>query len=454
MYNVDDTIVSLASGPLGAIGIIRLSGAKSFQISKKILKPNYAFEKPVSNRAYLLNIVDENGKLLDRAMVITYISPKSYTGEDMVEIFCHNSPYVVKKTLKLFIDAGARQAREGEFSFRAFINGKMDLSQAEAVNELIASETEREHSIAINHIEGKLSAKINDIKQSIIDLIAEIEVRLDDTYEEMDDINSDEFFLKTERVKDRIKKLADSFSKANFIKNGIKIAIVGTPNSGKSSLLNSIIGYERAITSDIPGTTRDTVEEKAYINGFKTLLIDTAGIREHCTDDIEKEGIKRTVKAIREADVVIYLSDISVIDNEDEKIAIKIIEDNINPDAKLIKVFSKSDLKRKKEMDENYIEISSKTGSNIQMLMDEITEGYEKGIDTAYDEIITSERHYNALSLALNNMDMSLKKIKNKEYELVVEDLRSALADMEEILGKTTSDDVLESIFKNFCVGK
>jgi tRNA modification GTPase len=454
MYNVDDTIVSLASGPLGAIGIIRLSGGESFQISKKILKPTYAFEKPVSNRAYLLKIVDENGKLLDRAMVITYISPKSYTGEDMVEIFCHNSPYIVKKALKLFINSGARQAREGEFSFRAFINGKMDLSQAEAVNELISSETEREHSIAINHIEGKLSVKINDIKQSIIDLIAEIEVRLDDTYEEMDDINADKLFLATEDIRNRIKKLSDSFSKANFVKNGIKVAIVGTPNSGKSSLLNSIIGYERAITSDIPGTTRDTVEEKAHINGFKTLLIDTAGIREHSADDIEKEGMRRTVKAIREADVVIYLSDISACDNNDERIAIKIIEDNIKPDAKLIKVFSKSDLKRKKEKDENYIEVSAKTGDNIQMLMDEITKGYEKGIDTAYDEIITSERHYRALSIALNDINMSLQKIKNKEYELVVEHLRSALADMEDILGKTTSDDVLESIFKNFCVGK
>jgi len=453
MYNPNDTIVAPATGPDGAIGIIRASGSNVFEICKKIFNPFKAFENPTPNNAYFLKIVDENNTTIDRVIVLLYLAPKSFTGENMVEIFAHNSPFIIKKTIQLFLKNGARIATKGEFSFRAYINGKIDLIQAEAINELIKAETEKQHLIAINQLEGKLSSKLNSIKQKIIDILSEIEVRIDDSYEEMEELDEKKYIDKIDNLIKEIEKLKDTYHNARFIKNGINVSIVGTPNSGKSSLLNSILGYERAITSEIPGTTRDTIEESTIIDGIKFIFIDTAGIREKTGDKLEEEGIKRTINSIKKADIIIFLKDISISENPDEELIYKKIIENKKTDSKLIEVYSKSDLKPARKIDEKTLKISSKTGENIDKLIQMLSEIKEKISDDIYDEIIVSERHYKSLDECIKELS-EIKKLNINEYEIVAEYLRGALLALEEILGKTTPEDILKTIFSNFCVGK
>ena len=453
MYNPNDTIVSPATGPDGAIGIIRASGSNVFEICKKIFNPSKAFENPTPNNAYFLKIVDENNTTIDRVIVLLYLAPKSFTGENMVEIFAHNSPFIIKKTIQLFLKNGARIATKGEFSFRAYINGKIDLVQAEAINELIKAETEKQHLIAINQLEGKLSSKLNSIKQKIIDILSEIEVRIDDSYEEIEKLDEKKYIDKIDNLIKEIEKLKDTYHNARFIKNGINVSIVGTPNSGKSSLLNSILGYERAITSEIPGTTRDTIEESTIIDGIKFIFIDTAGIREKTGDKLEEEGIKRTINSIKKADIIIFLKDISISENPDEDLIYKKIIENKKTDSKLIEVYSKSDLKPSRKIDEKTLKISSKTRENIDKLIQMLSEIKEKISDDIYDEIIVSERHYKSLDECIKEIS-EIKKLNINEYEIVAEYLRGALLALEEILGKTTPEDILKTIFLNFCVGK
>jgi tRNA modification GTPase len=453
MYNPNDTIVAPATGPDGAIGIIRASGSNVFEICKKIFIPSKAFENPIPNNAYFLKIVDENNTTIDRVIVLLYLAPKSFTGENMVEIFAHNSPFIIKKTIQLFLKNGARIATKGEFSFRAYINGKIDLVQAEAINELIKAETEKQHLIAINQLEGKLSSKLNSIKQKIIDILSEIEVRIDDSYEEMEELDEKKYIDKIDNLIKEIEKLKDTYHNARFIKNGINVSIVGTPNSGKSSLLNSILGYERAITSEIPGTTRDTIEESIIIDDIKFIFIDTAGIREKTGDKLEEEGIKRTINSIKKADIIIFLKDISIAENPDEDLIYKKIIENKKTDSKLIEVYSKSDLKPARKIDEKILKISSKTGENIDKLIQMLSEIKEKISDDIYDEIIVSERHYKSLDECIKELS-EIKKLNINEYEIIAEYLRGALLALEEILGKTTPEDILETIFSNFCVGK
>jgi len=453
MYNPNDTIVAPATGPDGAIGIIRASGSNVFEICKKIFIPSKAFENPTPNNAYFLKIVDENNTTIDKVIVLLYLAPKSFTGENMVEIFAHNSPFIIKKIIQLFLKNGARIATKGEFSFRAYINGKIDLVQAEAINELIKAETEKQHLIAINQLEGKLSSKLNSIKQKIIDILSEIEVRIDDSYEEMEELDEKKYIDKIDNLIKEIEKLKDTYHNARFIKNGINVSIVGTPNSGKSSLLNSILGYERAITSEIPGTTRDTIEESTIIDGIKFIFIDTAGIREKTGDKLEEEGIKRTINSIKKADIIIFLKDISIAENPDEELIYKKIIENKKTDSKLIEVYSKSDLKPARKIDEKTLKISSKTGENIDKLIQMLSEIKEKISDDIYDEIIVSERHYKSLDECIKELS-EIKKVNINEYEIVAEYLRGALLALEEILGKTTPEDILKTIFSNFCVGK
>lgn len=458
MYNLNDTIVSVATGPGGVIGIIRLSGTDSFNILKKISLPSRTFENPKPNITYMVKLVDEDKKLIDKVIVINYISPKSYTGENMVEIFCHNSPYIIRKILDLIIKHGARQAKPGEFSFRAFINNKIDLSQAEAINELIKSETEKEHQIAIKHIEGSLKKKLTEYKNTIIDLLSEIEVRIDDTYEEMGEINRDKFILEINRLTKHIDKLANTFHSSKFIKDGIKVAIVGAPNVGKSSLLNTILGWERAITSEIPGTTRDTIEEKIELNSVKVVFIDTAGIRDNTSDITEDKGIERTINSIKKADIILFLQDITEPNREENKLCERIIKENMKKDSRIIYVYTKSDLlKKTPESKKDFIIISSKTGYNIDKLINRITELEEQVIDSSVDELITSYRHYECLSNALKELN-AVKKLVNEgelnNYEIIAEHLHYALESLEDITGKTTSKDILNNIFSKFCVGK
>jgi tRNA modification GTPase len=453
MYNYKDTIVAPATGPDGALSIIRASGSNVFEICKKIFIPSKAFESPLPNNAYFLKIIDENKNVIDRVVVLIYIAPKSFTGENMVEIFAHNSPFIVKKIIELFIKNGARSATKGEFSFRAYINGKIDLVQAEAINELIKAETEKQHLIAINQLEGKLSKKLNLIKQQIIEILAEVEVRIDDSYEEVEKLEKEKYIKKLDSIIDEINKLKETYHSAKYIKTGIKVSIVGVPNSGKSSLLNKILGYERAIISEIPGTTRDTIEESVVFEGIKFIFTDTAGIRTNTNDRLEEEGIKRTINSIKKADIIIFLKDISTKETEDENLIYQKIIQNKKLDARLIEVYSKSDLKPQRKIDDRILKVSSKTGENIDKLIEILCDIKEKITDEIYDEIMVSERHYKCLCECVNEL-IQIKSIDIENYEIVAEHLRASLCNLEEILGKTTPEDILKTIFSNFCVGK
>jgi tRNA modification GTPase len=453
MYNYKDTIVAPATGPDGALSIIRASGSNVFEICKKIFIPSKAFENPLPNNAYFLKIIDENKNVIDRVVVLIYIAPKSFTGENMVEIFAHNSPFIVKKIIELFIKNGAKSATKGEFSFRAYINGKIDLVQAEAINELIKAETEKQHLIAINQLEGKLSKKLNLIKQQIIEILAEVEVRIDDSYEEVEKLDKEKYIKKLDSIIDEINKLKETYHSAKYIKTGIKVSIVGVPNSGKSSLLNKILGYERAIISEIPGTTRDTIEESVVFEGIKFIFTDTAGIRTNTNDRLEEEGIKRTINSIKKADIIIFLKDISTKETEDENLIYQKIIQNKKLDARLIEVYSKSDLKPQRKIDDRILKVSSKTGENIDKLIEILCDIKEKITDEIYDEIMVSERHYKCLCECVNEL-IQIKSIDIENYEIVAEHLRASLCNLEEILGKTTPEDILKTIFSNFCVGK
>lgn len=447
MYQTNDTIVTIASGPGGAIGIIRLSGNESFKIASSFLQPNKCFENP--RKGYHFLKIVEDSKIIDNAIVLLYIKPKSYTGEDMVEIFCHNSPYIVRKTLELALRNGARQAREGEFTFRAYINGKIDLTQAEAINQLIKAETQKQHEIALRQAQGSLSKKLSEIKNEIIDLLSEVEVRIDDSYEEIENIDMDSFYRRLDILLSSIKKLKDTYHNTNFLREGIKICICGSPNCGKSTLLNTITGYERVITSPIPGTTRDVIEVIIEIRGFKTIFYDTAGIRE--TDDIlEKEGIKKTLKTINNSDIVILLQD--PFQNKEEYMKVKeIVSKNMKTNSKLIEVITKSDMLKEKPHNKMYI--SSLTGENIEKLIHSILDEKEKIADETSEEIIVCERHYQSLTKTYEELK-KIKTIESSHHEIIAEHLKNALDELESIAGKTLSEDIINNIFSKFCVGK
>jgi len=456
-YDIKDTIISISSGfNKSAIAIIRMSGDDCFEIASKFIKPAKSFKNIKPDSALKLSVYDENDELIDRVIAIPYIEPKSYTGENMLEIFCHGSTYIVKKIINTAIKYSARQAYNGEFSFRAFLNGKIDLSQAEAINDLINSETKKQHEIAIRQLSGNIKSKISSIKENLIELLSEIEVRIDDNYEEMEKLDYDKFQKKLSNIINECEKFAKSFESGKYLKSGVKIAITGLPNSGKSSLLNTLVGYNRAIVSQKPGTTRDTIEETIEINGYKVIINDTAGINLASEDEIEKEGIERSRDAIKKADIIIFLIDISQkADIENEKIEREIIE-NKRSDSTLIKVFSKSDLKPKIEIPDNSLKISSLTNENIDRLKEIIISNIEsKNFDSG--EILTSIRHYKCLNESLVYLNETKKIIfsnQKEEIELIAENLRSALNSLVDIVGETTSEDILHKIFSDFCVGK
>ncbi|MCX7905211.1 MAG: tRNA uridine-5-carboxymethylaminomethyl(34) synthesis GTPase MnmE [Elusimicrobiales bacterium] len=450
MYQTTDTIVTIASGPGGAIGIIRISGKDALKISSKFLSPNNFINNP-KNSYFLLKITDpKTQKIIDKAIVVIYLSPKSYTGQDMIEIFCHNSPYIIKKTLEIALENGARQAQPGEFTFRAYINGKIDLIQAEAINQLIKAETEKQHSIAIKQAEGSLSKKLFEIKNQIISLLSETEVRIDDSYEEIDEINQDSFKNSLDSVIESIKKLKDTYHSYSYIRDGIKICICGAPNSGKSTLLNTLIGYERIITSPIPGTTRDVIEVILDIKGFKMIFYDTAGIRK-TEDPIEIEGIKKTFSTIENSDIILLLKDPLQTEREYLEIKEKVME-KVKKEAKIIEIITKSDILKEKNKS-NFLYISSISGENLDKLLSMITDLKEKITDDIYDEIIVSERHYQCLLKSYNEL-IKIKNIPFNNYELIAEHLKNALNELEAIVGKTLSEDILKNIFSKFCVGK
>jgi len=457
-----DTIcaISTAAGN-GAIAIVRLSGPNSVAIASKVFKAkrrNFDLNKQHTHTA-VLGTISNADNAIDEVLLTIFRAPHSYTGEDIVEIGCHGSRYIQQQILQTLIANGARMAGPGEFTQRAYLNGKMDLAQAEAVADLIASTGAASHRVALNQMRGGISTELTRLRDELLHTISLIELELDFSEEDVEFANRDELQSLLNNIGLEIDRLISSFNLGNAIKNGVPVAIVGEPNVGKSTLLNAILKEERAIVSDIAGTTRDAIEDTINIDGITYRFIDTAGIRQ-TTDTIENLGIEKTFEKTSRAAVVIAMFD-AADDTEKTASALDEIEKKMATDADLIVVFNKTDLHKGNQPALNnpriigQVSLSAKSG-NIEKLIELLTDKMRTKQQNADDVIVTNARHYNALLLAKEAMNRAIGKLKNNtETDLLAIDIHDIIDSLSSILGsKITPDEVLGNIFENFCIGK
>jgi len=472
---LNDTIVALATpSGAGAIAIIRVSGPDAIQIVAPLFKAKS--KKPLDNQPthtiHLGNVMDGE-RTIDEVLASVFRAPKSYTGEETVEISCHGSPYIQQEIIQLLIRRGCRSAEAGEFTLRAFLNAKMDLSQAEAVADLINSENAASHQMAMQQMRGGFSNEIQKLREELLNFASLIELELDFAEEDVEFANRDQFRDLVSRIQTVLKRLIDSFATGNVLKNGIPVAIVGEPNVGKSTLLNALLNEERAIVSEIAGTTRDTIEDEMSIGGVGFRFIDTAGIRE-TKDVVESIGIKKTFEKISQAQVVVYLVDSSQIAVNRERLQEVRIEiekiKNKFPQKPLLIIANKTDrlaeeekeiLKVKLEDISSHAEraqfllLSAKTNLGIEELKERLLQFVNTGALRNSDTIVTNSRHYAALLKALEEIN-KVEDGLNAELsgDLLAIDIRQALQHFGEITGQITNDDLLGNIFSNFCIGK
>ena len=459
----NDTIIALATpSGAGAIAIIRLSGPDAITMVDAFFKSIHS-KKLSSQKTHTIHLghIVEDSRVLDEVLVSVFKNPKSYTGEDVIEISCHGSSYIQQEIIQLFVRHGARIANPGEFTLRAFLNAKLDLSQAEAVADLIASDNKASHQIALQQMRGGFSNEIKVLRDELLNFASLIELELDFSEEDVEFADRKQFEDLLERIIKVLKHLIDSFSTGNVIKNGIPISIIGAPNVGKSTLLNALLNEDKAIVSDIAGTTRDAIEDEITIEGIKFRFIDTAGIRS--TDDtIESIGIKKTFEKITQSQVVLYLLDASKVTTDTIQIFntdIRKIQEQY-PDKQLIVVANKMD-----EADQEFIETSfvfphtlytsAKSRLGIDTLKTKLLEFVNTGALRNNDTIITNSRHYDSLLKALSEVQKVQQGMDaNLSGDLLAIDIRQALYHFGEITGEITSDDLLGNIFANFCIGK
>ena len=445
-----DTICALATAPGGALGIIRISGPQALEILSRVFSKNLTDAKP--NTIHYGHIVS-GAEIIDEVLVSVFRAPHSYTGEDSVEISCHGSRFILNKVLALLIENGCRQAGPGEFTQRAYLNGKMDLSQAEAVADLIASTNQATHQIAMSQLRGHFSSQLAQLREQLLKLTSLLELELDfSDHEDLEFADRSELLKLTKTINNHITTLARSFEKGQAIKNGIPVAIVGKTNVGKSTLLNRLLKDDRAIVSDIHGTTRDTIEDTIDIKGITFRFIDTAGIRQ-TTDTIEQIGIDRTYAAIEKARIVLWLidqepstGDISEVTQRTENKKLIVVANKID----------KSDNNSYNLSNLPFIAISAKFGTGMEALEQAIYEAADIPTLTENDIIVTNARHYDALVRAHEHLERVLDGLNNGlSGDLLSEDLRLTLDTLAEITGgQITPNEVLGNIFKHFCVGK
>mgnify|MGYP003635515120 CR=1 FL=1 len=461
-----DTIVALATpSGAGAIAVIRLSGTEAIAMADscfKSVKSKKLLTNQKTHTIHLGHIIDGN-KTIDEVLVSVFKNPNSYTGENVVEISCHGSNYIQQEIIQLFLRKGCRMATAGEFTLRAFLNGKLDLSQAEAVADLISSDNEASHQIAMQQMRGGFSSEIAKLREELMNFASLIELELDFAEEDVEFADRTQFKELVERISFVLKRLIDSFAVGNVIKNGIPVAIVGEPNVGKSTLLNALLNEERAIVSEIAGTTRDTIEDEISIGGIGFRFIDTAGIRE-TKDVVESIGIKKTFEKIDQAQVVVFLADSNNFKDEFFVHTFKIEVEKIKnkyPLKPLLIVANKVDKLNDSQVKilQNDIQdihlLSAKTGLGVEELKDKLLSFVNTGALRNNDTIITNSRHYDSLLKALGEVE----KVKNGlesglSGDLLAIDIRQALYYFGEITGEITNDDLLGNIFANFCIGK
>ncbi|MBC6490433.1 tRNA uridine-5-carboxymethylaminomethyl(34) synthesis GTPase MnmE [Flavihumibacter stibioxidans] len=453
----DDNIVALATPPgVGAIGVIRLSGPLAIEIVNGLF-PSKDLAAQASHTAHV-GLLKEGGHAIDEVVVTLFKAPRSYTGENVVEISGHGSPYVLQQIIDACIRGGARLARPGEFTQRAFLQGKLDLAQAEAVADLIAANTAASQKNALHNIRGGFSAELKALREQLITFSALIELELDFSQEDVEFADRSQLYHLVSGAIERVSKLAHSFQLGNVIKNGVSVAIVGKPNAGKSTLLNTLLNENRAIVSEIAGTTRDTIEELLNIDGILFRFIDTAGIREHTTDAIESIGVERSLEKMRQADVVLYLFDATAMPPA-ELLANK--EEFDRNGFRYLMVGNQVDKGEEAVMRERYaastplIFISAKQGIHIEVLKERLVDMVLQGQVSTEDTIVTNARHYHALQEMLSSLQDIRSGLDNKiPGDLLALDIRRSLHYLGEITGEVSNEDLLDYIFSKFCIGK
>lgn len=462
----ETTICAIATALGGAIGVIRVSGANAISIADKIFRPINSKKRISERKPYTLafgNIV-EGEEVVDEVLVSVFHAPHSYTGEDSIEISCHGSSYIMQRIMQLLTENGCTPAGPGEFTKRAFLNGKIDLSQAEAVADLISSTNKATHSMALSQLKGHFSSELANLREQLLRLTSLLELEIDfSDHEELEFADRKELFALATHIQERVAALAHSFEIGNAMKHGIPVAIVGKTNVGKSTLLNRLLHEEKAIVSNVHGTTRDYIEDTTVLSGMTFRFVDTAGIR-HTDDEVETIGIERTYQKLSEARIVLWLVD--DMPSEDE---IKDMKEHING-KKAILVFNKMDTSFQNVTDcqlETFanrclpnckaIRISAKVGTNIDRLEQMIISAADIPQISESDIVVTSVRHYNSLRLANESLHRVLEAIDlGLSGDLIAEDLRIVIDNLSEITGKgvISSQETLNSIFSHFCVGK
>ncbi|XOL42338.1 tRNA modification GTPase MnmE [Aequorivita nionensis] len=463
-----DTIVAMATpAGAGAIAVIRLSGPDAIALASSIFISASGKEiaKQKTHTVHLGNI-KEGERVIDEVLLTVFKNPYSYTGEDVIEISCHGSNYIQQEIIQLCLRKGCRMAQAGEFTLRAFLNGKMDLSQAEAVADLIASDSAASHQLAMQQMRGGFSSEIKKLREELLNFASLIELELDFAEEDVEFANREEFQKLISKITHVLKRLIDSFATGNVLKNGIPVAIVGEPNVGKSTLLNALLNEERAIVSDIAGTTRDTIEDEIIIGGIGFRFIDTAGIRE-TVDVIEGLGIQKTFQKIDQAQVVIYLFDAEKFKIESSKFKVEIETiKNKYPLKNLLIVANKVDKLTEQEIQQlnvtlsavegsTYLLLSAKTKLGVEELQNKLLDFVNTGALRNNETIVTNSRHYDAMLKALEEIIKVQEGIDSGlSGDLLAIDIRQALHYFGEITGEISNDELLGNIFANFCIGK
>ena len=460
---LNDTITALATPHgSGAIAVIRLSGKKSFEIIDKLFFDKALKPKKISaEKGYTVHfgLIAEKGIIVDEVLVTVFRNPRSYTGEDSVEISCHGSVYIQQQILQLLLKYGARMANAGEFTLRAFLNGKFDLSQAEAVADLIASNSGLSHQVAMQQMRGGFSNKIKVLRDHLVNFASLIELELDFSEEDVEFANRSELKKLVHQIIGVIEKLVHSFEVGNVIKNGIPVAIVGKPNAGKSTLLNVLLEDDRAIVSEIPGTTRDTIEDEIIIDGVLFRFIDTAGIRT-TTDVIEQIGVNKAFEVIKKSAIIIYLFDAHELSAGDLKLEVELMKQHIGT-SQLVVVANKIDVEGEEEVKKKFKElepiiyISAKNNYNIDILKTKLVGLFDARTVNTTDTIVTNARHAGSLKRANEALiKVSEGLDKNIAGDFLALEIRYALNELGNITGEVTNDDLLDSIFTRFCIGK
>jgi tRNA modification GTPase len=452
----DDTIVALATPPgIGAIGVIRLSGKQAFKIVNALF-PSKNLLQQAANTLHV-GYLKHKSEILDEVVLSLFKSPKSYTGEDVIEISCHGSPFIQQQIIEACIANGARLAKPGEFTQRAFLNGKLDLAQAEAVADVIASNTSASQKAALHTMRGGFSSRLTELRERLIRFSALIELELDFSQEDVEFADRSAFYALITELTESTQQLINSFRLGNVIKNGVSVAIIGKPNAGKSTLLNTLLNENRAIVSDIPGTTRDTIEEVINIDGILFRLIDTAGIRQHTSDVIESAGMERSLEKMKQADIVLYLFDANESKSGIKTLKSEIEKHQLNYLLVVNKIDEAGEEKARHDFSDldKVIFISAKQGKHIEVLKEKMVDIILQGQVQIESTIVTNARHYHALKEVEKSLIDIRRGLDEKlPGDLLALDIRRCLHYLGEITGQVSNEDMLDFIFSKFCIGK